>query len=78
MLVLHRGIDQALILFDTVTKQCLRVVVIDTSKGSARIGIQGCESIQVIREELLLRDHVVPKYQEAARVYNQCYEDIDE
>lgn len=77
MLVLHRRKDESFVLFDKISKQCIRVVLISTARDSCRIGIQGCESMQVVREELLLRDKVDPKYQEAANVYQQCYEDVD-
>ena len=78
MLILSRRIDESIILFDRDTKQCIRIAVVGSSKGGARIGIQGAEQMQVIREELLLQDTVRPDYREAAKVYQQCYEDIDE
>lgn len=77
MLILSRRIDESFVLFDRDTKQCIRIALVGCSKGGARIGIQGAEQMQIVREELLLQPDVPRDYREAARVYQQCYEDIE-
>ena len=78
MLVLVRRLDESIVLFDQVSKQCVRIVPIEISKNSVRIGIEGDIDTLAIREELLIQKSVRPEFREASKAYQAFQQGIQE
>lgn len=78
MLVLVRRLDESIVLFDQVSKQCVRIVPIEISKNSVRIGIEGDMDTLAIREELLIQKSVRPEFREASKAYQSFQQGIQE